>query len=125
MTFYRGIGKGRGGSGFFVWDEEQKRFVKVADRRGDVASKTSIQGEPVVCKRGGEYLELDEPGKKVFVADAAEKRRELKKRGLMPSPENWEGSKKSVDLPSFEEFFHKEHGMPLKEATGLVHGVED
>jgi hypothetical protein len=120
--YCRGIGKGRGGTGTFVWDRKERKFVKISDSPPNVTGKICIEGEPVVCDTNGETLDFG-VGDQVRVESAQEKHKALKKRGLMPSPTGMKNKKPdSSGIPSFGEYFHKEHGMPLKEATGLVGG---
>lgn len=82
-----------------------------------------IHGEPVVCARNGETLDFGSGP--TVVNDAHEKASLLRSEGLMPSPGGRINRPEPQKLPSFKEFFYKEHRMALTEATGLVHGVGD
>jgi len=119
-TFFRGVGEGTGQTGTYVFDKKLRKFVLISDRAPNVAGITSIHGETVSCKPGGETIDLG-VGKVYRVNDASEKRRVLKENGVMPAPTGMKHTRKEIKMPSFGEYFHKRHGMPLKEATGLVH----
>lgn len=119
--YFTGFGKGKPETGVWVYRKGQEP-VKVSERSRAGGSATLIMGEPVICKVGGETLDFGE--EKVRVEDSAAKARELRKRGLMPSPEG-RYSPDPYDpqkVPSFAEHFHQETGVPLSEAgPNLIH----
>ena len=118
--YFAGIGRGKKETGVWVYRKGEPP-VKVSDR-SNAQTVGVIMGEPVICKVGGETLDFGT--EKVFVEDSSTKAKELRKRGLMPSPEGairptkYDPSK----VPTFAEHFYKETGTSLSEAgPNLVH----
>lgn len=114
------------GNFFSYYDKEKKEVISIPlSAPPSVASRVSLEGARVYCKPNGETLDFG-IGDVVTVNSAQEKRTELKKRGLMEYQGNIGQKKYNPDsVPSFGEYFHKEHGVSLHEASGLVKGVSD
>lgn len=108
-------------SGTYVWDRTLRKLVKVSDRIPSLA-RHEIAGSRPYCAPNGETLDFgDGP---IHVANASEKRAVMRRYGVAEAqgridPPRYDPS----TAPSFKEFFHKEHGVPLSEATGLIKKV--
>lgn len=110
-------------SGVWVYDPKLDKVVKVSDRIPRLASRVLVGGEHVYCKPNGETLDFGTGP--IRVNSAAEKRRVLREHGVAPAPDGTRGIRQRKydpdSVPTFEEHFNREHGVPLKEAHGLVH----
>lgn len=103
-----------------TWALRDGVLVKVSDEIPRM-SRYQISGSRPFCERNGEVLDFgDGPH---YVADAAEKRAYMQKHGVS----EYQGGARSLprtdldSLPTFKEHFHREHGVPLQDAQGLVH----
>jgi hypothetical protein len=125
-SYFHGHGKGNGETGTYVYDETTRKLVRVSDKVPTRSSAAGllVGGEVVSCKNGGEVLDFGKGPH--FVKDSAEKRRVLRKYGVMPAPRGvTKHSPPELKVPSFGEFFYKKHGTSLQESPGLVKNVPD
>lgn len=109
--------------GHWFYNPKTREWVQIAKIR---SFHNVIEGEPVICSRGGEVLDFGQGP--IRVSDSFEKARVLRQHGLMPSPGgNLQTSRYEPDkAPKFDEFFYKEHGIALQEAANsLVHVKEE
>ena len=124
--YFGGIGKGRGGSRFVVYDSDGKVALEM-DTTPDVASKTLIDGEVVWTPPNGQEMELDNNGP-VQVLNAQEKRAYYKKTGCRPAPvmrfsqanPHNRGTKRLKK--TFAQHFYEENGYSLKEHMRTRYG---
>jgi hypothetical protein len=88
----------------------------------------TIEGEPVVCKRGGEVLDfgIGEDGTPdvVEVSDNYEKARELRKRGVMPAPSGMPNKPPPPKVEGFLDFWERTEGRSREEIAQHCRLVE-
>lgn len=113
-------------TGRYRYDPKTRKLVLYSTK---IPRSVTILGEVVSCAPSGETLHFERP---IHVADAAEKRRVLNERGLMPTPKGFKARTKAerqadIDrkVPSFAEFFKEQNGVPLSECAHMVKGIKD
>jgi hypothetical protein len=108
--------------GHWLYDPKTRTWTRVGDT---LKEHNIVEGELVVCARNGETLDFGQGP--VHVGDSFEKARVMRAHGVMQHPGgNLHTNKlEPARLPTFSDYFHKTHGIPLSEASGLIHVREE